>query len=66
MSDDARELDDVQLIDASAIPLERLVALQDDALTAALKRVLRELDAPQEIMSAFDSYVIHGEPTPPK
>lgn len=48
------------LVDVTRLPLDDLLAARDTVLSNALRRLLAELDQPQEIIAAFDSYI--GDP----
>lgn len=52
-----------QLIDVTRVPLDRLISAGDTVLMNSLRRLLDEIDRPQEILSAFDNYA--GEPPDP-
>lgn len=48
------------LVDVSGLPLDRLVMDDDTVLSNALRRLVGDLDAHQEVLSAFDNYA--GDP----
>jgi FXSXX-COOH protein len=48
------------LVDVTGVPLDRLVADHQTVLVNSLRRLLTDLDRPQEILSAFDNYA--GDP----
>jgi FXSXX-COOH protein len=54
-----------RLSDVTRLPLDRIVSGDDSALLNSLRRVLADIDRPQEVLSAFDNYAGDpGEPDP--
>jgi FXSXX-COOH protein len=43
--------------DVSRLPLRELIAADDTVLDHSMRRLLAEMDRPQEIIAAFSSYV---------
>jgi FXSXX-COOH protein len=52
--------DSWSLIDVSGLPLDRLILDNETVLVNSLRRLVAELDRPQEVLSAFDNYA--GDP----
>jgi FXSXX-COOH protein len=48
------------LPDVSGLPLDRLIDAADTVLANSLRRLVADLDRPQEVLSAFDNYA--GDP----
>jgi FXSXX-COOH protein len=44
------------LIDVTGMPLARLIPSDDSVLTNSLRRLLADMDHPQEVISAFSNY----------
>ena len=44
------------LVDVTRVRLDRLVSDHETVLMNALRRLLTDLDRPQEVLSAFDNY----------
>ncbi|GAA0464146.1 hypothetical protein Ade02nite_31040 [Paractinoplanes deccanensis] len=54
-----------RLADVTRLPLDHILAGGDSALLNSLRRVLADIDRPQEVLSAFDNYAGDpGEPDP--
>jgi FXSXX-COOH protein len=53
-----------RLIDVTHVSLDRLISADDTVLLNSLRRLLAEIDRPQEILSAFDNYA--GDPPEPE
>jgi FXSXX-COOH protein len=51
-----------RLADVTRLPLDRILSGEDGALVNSLRRVLADIDRPQEVLSAFDSYAGDGDP----
>jgi FXSXX-COOH protein len=48
---------DGALVDLTGTPLAELISSDETVLAEALRRLLAEMDQPQEIIAAFQSYV---------
>ena len=44
-------------VDVSRLPLRELIGADDTVLGHSMRRLLTEMDRPQEIIAAFSSYV---------
>lgn len=45
------------LVDLTRAPVDEIILSDDTVLTNSLRRLLAEMDQPQEIIAAFDSYL---------
>lgn len=48
--------EDDGLVDVTALPLEELVSSEETVLTNALRRLLREIDSPHEVIAGWNSH----------
>lgn len=49
-----------RLVDVTQFPLDRLISDGETVLLRSLRRLLIEIDRPDEVLSAFDNYA--GDP----
>jgi FXSXX-COOH protein len=48
---------DTNLVDVTGIPLERLLALGDSVLGQSLRRLIQEIDSPQDAVAGHESTI---------
>jgi FXSXX-COOH protein len=48
---------DTHLVDLTGIPLERLLALGDSVLGQSLRRLIQEIDSPQDAVAGHNSAI---------